>query len=285
MVNEENGFILKIYLQHLKRLDGIKIQTKEIFKMKIFDYNSSIFNEGAEKLDKIISELRKLSTLSTSEFDEEIFRCHERARFCDIVGATGIELSETRKAEQEAPKKKQLFTVERQNKKDELRREAAVITRPWIEYLGGCVDGSFFNIKNQIHFEFGWSERALFSDKSMVTVETNLDKINEARRILLGFRTKVRDMLHCTTQEIRTEVEGIDEKVNSLDFKKCETIPMTIQEAKQFERDLKPSPPPIPRETYEYAQKGVIADKWEDTLMKFEQAKKTFYEMLPSAKG
>lgn len=256
--------------------------------MKIFDYDARIFDGRGKELDELVTELKKI-TMNTAQFDDGIFTAHEKVRFCEVVKATGIELAETRGELYRAQQKKLSFKTQAGNRRNELFREAETITRGWVEYFNTCVDGSLFNIKNQIHFEYGWSERPWLSEVSMVQTETNLSTIQEARKMLLVFRTKIREMVHSTSAEIRSMVEVFDEKINSLNFGKYETIIMTLQEAKQFEADLNPSPPNIPREIYELAQRGLLADKWDDTLQRFEQAKKNvqaiIFSHLPSSKG
>ena len=119
------------------------------------------------------------------------------------------------------------------------------------------------------------TDKNIFTDKWTVQVESNLGKINDAREVLLTFRSKIRALHHASIEEILTEAQALSERINFTDFKKTETITMVPSAAKEIEEILKGTPSPnIPAEFYQYAEKGFMDSQFEHVQQDLKDAKK-----------
>lgn len=248
--------------------------------MKIFDPENIFREEAIRESENLVNQLKKI-TGPADQFDDAIFSASEAVRRCEIVQSDPAILAAARVELDKALRKKRDCKVQVENQRNAILRGLEEINKPVILYLCECADESIGRVWRVRIFQHSGLESNVFTGKMATQVESNLSKVHEIRSLLLNFKSKIHSMAHSPLKEIQILTQEISEKVN-IDLRKTEVVTMSLYEAQGIESDLKERPSiPIPPRIYEDAQKGRFQDAWEETLMKYEKAKKTFLSMLP----
>lgn len=237
--------------------------------MKVFDYDSTIFTEGAiKKSENLVNQLKKI-TGPANQFDDEIFSAHESVRRCEIVQADSLMLAQSRSQLDRGLRKKREFKIQIENQRNVIFRGLEEITKPVIGYLSECADEAISRVWRLRIFQHSGVESNVFSDRITTEVETNLSKVYEIRELLLNFKSKIHSMAHSPLKEIQILSEEVNEKVNFIDLQKVNVVSMSLYEAQGIESDLKEKTSiPIPPEVVRLAEKGRFEETYENVKLK-----------------
>ena len=181
---------------------------------------------------------------------------------------------EIRKAASELEKvKKERWSLKFQREQaiKELRNPIEQLNFPLIEQVCFLIDQEIDCLPKQ---------RILMVTDTMMTldplnqgvvrvVQTNRRGIGEVRALLMDGKSKVKGMRHSSISEILSFIEGLEEKINKVDLKKCESVRMRDNEFHD-EESLRDGgkPQTFSPEYHEMAQFGYWHHKIEDTLFK-----------------
>jgi hypothetical protein len=239
-------------------------------KMRIFDWETTIFEEGTLECERLLAERGKISSAPPEGNSELCELWHRSDDLEKSLAAPGV-IDEARRNYEQAKNREISIRNQKSLRRDQINRELEKINGPIISYLCECADQGISKLRGLIFFDRGAMTVSL-DDHHRVSIRTNLTTIAAVRELLIRYKPKIKNLLHGSLAEIQKETETTAEEVNVKNLKVDEQIPMSPSIAREIELELKgESPGPIPPSVLRDAQRGQLQERWDDVLKKFNE--------------
>lgn len=250
----------------------------------MFQFAQSLIQEiPKEMLDLSESLYNSLGALEENkEHAEKIKEIESRIGILSMAYRTATdignsqEVRRTAKELEKARKEKWSLKFVREQSIKEIRNPLEQISKPMIEQICFLIDQEIGHLPKQ--------RILMVTDTRMTTdpliqgviriCQTNRARIGEVREFLLDAKEKVRLMNRNSISQILSFIEGLEEKINKVDLKKCDEAQMRDNEFHDEEslRDGE-KPQTFSREYHAMAQRGWLADRWDEATHSLELAK------------
>lgn len=215
--------------------------------MKIFDYDSAIFEMGILKETKTLTDELNFTETDVSKIDNGIFSAHEAYRKAQIIQASYTVSRDAGLLLDKLVREKRSLKVQADLRRNEIHNRLELLNSPLAEYLCSCADEGINRLRASIIFRRKGINKNMFTDEKTSAVESNSGVISVVREKLLGFKAEIRSLIHSPASEIQAAVQSFSEEINLVDLRQTETVEMSPSSAKDFEGSLtgtSSGPPP-----------------------------------------